>query len=109
MEGQVEVGYTFPHDASRKSKDAAVLTEDQIEYWQESLTTEKEYPDPYRTWQDKGKKGQGGRGKKEESKWDQPAPGAEGAEVQGSDPHVHGYPLEWGSHLKLLGSKLTTL
>ena len=27
----------------------------------------------------------------------------EGAEAQGSDPHIHGRPLEWGSHLKLLG------
>ena len=39
-------------DASRMSKDAAVLTEDQ-----DALTTEKEYPDPHRTQRGKGKEG----------------------------------------------------
>ena len=34
------------------------------------------------------------KGKKEESKWDQTAPGAEGAEAQGRDPRLHGRPLE---------------
>ena len=53
--------------------------------------------------------GQGGRGKKEQSKWDQPAPGGEGAEVQGRDPHIHGRPLGRGRQLKQLGSELTNL
>ena len=35
--------------------------------------------------------------------------GAEGADMQGRDPHIPGHPLEWGSHLKLLGSELTNL
>ena len=48
----MEVGYTSLHHASRMSKDAAVLTEDQ-----DALTTEKEYLDPHRTRQDKGKEG----------------------------------------------------
>ena len=44
-----------------------------------------------------------------ESTWDKPAPGTEGAEARGRDPRLHGRPLEWGSHLKLLGSELTNL
>ena len=58
---------------------------------------------------EKGKKGQEGRGKKEQSKWDQPAPGGEGAEAQGRDPRIHGHPLGRGRHLKQLGSELTNL
>ena len=50
-----------------------------------------------------------GRGKKEESKWDMPAPGGEGAEAQGRDPRIHGHPLGRGRQLKQLGSELANL
>ena len=50
-----------------------------------------------------------GRGNKEESKWDKPAPGRDGAEAQGRDPCIHGHPLGRGRHLKQLRSELTNL
>ena len=79
------------------------------EHWRDSLTTEKEYPGPYRIQQDKGKMGQGGRGKKEQRKWDQPAPEGGGAKAHGRDPCLHGHPLGRGRHLKQLESELTNL
>ena len=104
----VEVGFTSLHGASGTSKDAAVLTETRWaleglpEHW-EGISGSIQNLEGQR---DKRKRR---RGKKEQSKWDQPAPGGEGAEAQGRDPCIHGHPLGWGRHLKQLGSELTNL
>ena len=55
------------------------------------------------------KEGTRRKGKEGAEQVDQPLPGDKGAEAQGRDPRVHGHPLGWGRHLKLLGSELTNL
>ena len=105
----MEVGYTSLRGCIKNVQRCSSSHKRPSEYWQDSLITEKEYPDPYRTSQGNGKNEQRGGGKKEESKWNQPAPGDDGAEVQGRDPHIHGRPLGRRRYLKQLGSELTNL
>ena len=108
-EGRWKWGTPFSTNASRMSKHAAVLIEDQVNTGRTPCLLRRNIRMHIELCRTKGKKGQGGRGKKEESKWDQPAPWREGAEAQGRDPCIHGHPLGWGSHLKLMGSELTNL
>ena len=95
-------------NASRTSKDAAVLTEDQVNTGRTPWVLRKNiriHIELSRTKERRDKE----EGERRKRAGDQPAPGDEGAEAQGRDPRIHGHPLGWGTHLKQLESELTNL
>ena len=105
--GRWEWGTPLSTDASTTSKDAAVLTEDQVNTGRTPWMLRRNvwiHIELGRT-KEEGKRTKGKEGGEQVGQactW-----GCSWS--TGERPHVHGRPLEWGSHLKLLGSELTNL
>ena len=107
-EGDMEVGYTISTHASRMSKDAAVLTEHQVNTGRTPWLLRRNiriHTELGRTKERRDKK-EGGKGA------EQMRPGCTwgwGSWSTGERSLLHGRPVGRESHLKQLGSELTNL
>ena len=102
-------GTPLSTDASRTSKDAAVLTEDQVNTGRTPWLLRRNIRIHIELGRTKERKDKEEGERRRRASGNSLHLGREGAEAQGRDPRVHGHPLGWGRHLKLLGSELTNL